>query len=576
MPTEDVTQHQAQVAADLHQLIDAAWQRRLQDDPLFATHCGDHRYNDRLPAVSEADYQRQLSGLRDFARRLQSVDRTQLSDADQLNYDIFQHTLEDEIGQLAFRTYLLPMRKREGFHIFFPDLPNYAPLRTVEDYENYIARLNGFEEYVEGHIELMRAGIREGYVPARVAWDGAAGTMQAHVVNRPEESLLYAPFAAFPGTIAAAQQARLREAGARAILSAVAPGYTALLRFVQDEYLPAARSEIGISSLPNGDAYYEHCVRYATTLPISPHEVYETGMTEVERIREEMERVIGSTGFQGSFADFVAFLRADAQFYASTPEALLKEAAWIMKRVDGALPALFKKLPKTPCGLRPIPDFVAPNTTSAYYTEPVGDGSKPAIYYLNTYDLKSRPLYELEALTLHEALPGHHVHIALQQEMHDLPPFRRFGYLMAFGEGWALYAERLGLEMGFYQDAYSNFGRLSFEMWRATRLVVDTGMHYFGWTRQQAIDFMAVHTGLTMLNIVNEVDRYIDWPGQSLAYKIGELKIRQLRADTEKALGDSFDLRDFHDLILQNGSVPLAVLEKVVQNKIDVEKRLSD
>jgi uncharacterized protein (DUF885 family) len=289
--------------------------------------------------------------------------------------------------------------------------------------------------------------------------------------------------------------------------------------------------------------------------------VHATGLAEVQRIHAEMQALIDKVGFQGSFQDFIGFLRTDPRFYVDTPEALLKEVAFVLKKIDGELPRLFKTLPRMPYGIRPIPEFSAPGNTTAYYFPPSGDGSRAGIYYVNTYDLKSRPLYEIEALSLHEAVPGHHLQIALQQELEGLPNFRRFGGFVAFVEGWALYAERLGLEVGFYQDPFSDFGRLTYEMWRACRLVVDTGMHALGWSRQQAIDFMTENTASTLLNIVNEVDRYISWPGQALAYKIGELKIRELRAQAEQALGQEFNLPQFHSLILSGGALPLDILE---------------
>ncbi len=305
-----------------------------------------------------------------------------------------------------------------------------------------------------------------------------------------------------------------------------------------------------------------------TTVDLTPEQVHELGRKEVERITAEMQIAMKKSGFNSDLATFVQYLRTDSKFYPQSAEHLLKETAWIMKQVDGQLPKLFKTLPRTPCGLREVPAYIAPDTTTAYYSQPSGDGTQPGYYYVNTYNLKSRPLYELEALSLHEALPGHHLQLALQQEMGELPPFRRFSDFTAFIEGWGLYTERLGLEMGFYRDPYSEFGRLSYEMWRACRLVVDSGMHYLGWSREQAIDFMAQHTALSPHNIRAEVDRYISWPGQALAYKVGELKIRQLRERAEEQLGDKFDVREFHDVVLGSGAVPLSVLEQNVDEYI--------
>ncbi len=310
-------------------------------------------------------------------------------------------------------------------------------------------------------------------------------------------------------------------------------------------------------------------MRQFTTLDVDPQQVHDTGQAEVRRIKAEMEALIKQVGFQGDFKAFVEHLRNDPQFYADSPEQLLKEVSLVLKRMDGELPKLFRKLPRTPYGIREIPDFIAPRTTTAYYQPPAGDGSRAGFYYINTYNLKSRPLYEIEALSLHEAVPGHHLQIALAQEQDEVPPFRRFAGFTAFVEGWGLYAERLGLEVGFYQDPYRNFGRLSYEMWRACRLVVDTGMHYLGWTREQAIQFMADNTALSLHNITAEVDRYIAWPGQAVAYKTGELKIRELRRLAEERLKDRFDVREFHDVVLANGAVPLSVLEANVKAWLD-------
>ena len=323
--------------------------------------------------------------------------------------------------------------------------------------------------------------------------------------------------------------------------------------------------------MPDGRAFYQERIRYFTTLDLSPEAVYKTGQSEVRRIRAEMEIVIRKTGFKGSFREFIEFLRSDPRFYVATPEALLEKTALVLKRMEGELPRLFKTLPRLPYGIREIPAFSAPGSTAAYYQPGAGDGTVAGNYYVNTFDLKSRPLYEIEALSLHEAVPGHHLQIALQMELGDLPNFRRFSGFTAFVEGWALYSEKLGLEVGFYQDPYSDFGRLSYEMWRACRLVVDTGMHALGWTRPQAIDFMAENTSSTLLNITNEVDRYIAWPGQALAYKIGELKVRELRALAEKELGAKFNLREFHDVVLLGGAVPLDVLEGRVQEWISLQ-----
>ncbi len=555
-------------AQDLHRLFDDAWEYDLQEDPLWATHVGDHRANDRLPDVGSPAQQRRLGKKREFLKRLEAINRAALQPQDQANYDIFGRLLRDEIAETEFETHLTPITNRSGFHIEFAELAKNVPLNTVQDYDNYVARLNAFSDYTRQHIELMREGMKQGLVLPAIVLEGYQDAIKPHMVDDAEQSLLFAPFRKFPERIDDAERQRLRKAGEAAIRESVAPGYRAFLEFMQHEYVPAARGSIAAAALPRGREFYQHRVRKFTTLDLTPEEVHQTGLKEVARIREEMHAVIRKTGFEGDFAAFVEHLRTDSKFYANSPEQLMKETAYVLKKMDGKLPELFGRLPRTPYGIRPVPDYIAPKTTAAYYSVPPGDGSRAGYYYVNTYNLKSRPLYEIEALSLHEAVPGHHLQLALQQELTDLPKFRRFAGFTAFIEGWALYAERLGLEAGFYEDPYSDFGRLSYEMWRATRLVVDTGMHYLGWTREQAIDFMAQNTALSLHNIESEVDRYIAWPGQALAYKTGELKIRELRKRAEDALGERFNVRDFHDVVLASGSVPLDVLEQNVQQYV--------
>jgi uncharacterized protein (DUF885 family) len=497
--------------------------------------------------------------------RLEAIERTALGETDRLNYDLLRRTLRNGIGEYEFKTYLMPITNREGFHTDFPQLPDRVPLDNTKDYENYCARLEACRTYFDQYIGTMRVGVQAGYVLPKAVMDGWETAVDAHIVDDPTESLLYAPFGSFPDAVPAADRARLTERGKKAISGSVVPAYQALRDFMAGEYVPACREAIGASALPDGKAFYEHRIRYFTTLDLTPRQVHDTGLSEVKRIRAEMEKVIAKAGFKGSFADFLVFLRSDGRFYVDTPGQLLKEVSFICKKMDGQLPRLFKTLPRMTYGVKPIPDFIAPKTTTAYYNQPAGDGTRAGFYFMNTYDLKARPLYELEALSLHEAVPGHHLQIAVMQELPDVPNFRRYGGFTAFVEGWGLYSERLGLEAGFYEDPYSDFGRLTYEMWRAMRLVVDTGMHYFGWTRQQAIDYMASNGALSLHNVTTEVDRYISWPGQATAYKIGELKIRELRAWATQELGPKFDVREFHDVVLWSGAVPLDVLEANVR-----------
>lgn len=557
---------------DLEKLFDDAWQWELRTEPLAATAYGDPRYNDRLPEVTPGSFDERRAALQGFLKRLEALDRGSLAREEQISYDLFARETRDTLAEYEFRTHLIPITTRSGFHIEFPDLASDAPLITLGDYDNYLARLSGFRLFAEQNIELMRAGLAAGMVLPAEVMHGYETPLKAHLVDDPTQSVLFKPFNNFPAGFSTDDRERLTESGRKAITESVVPGYSAILAFMTDEYVPKCREHVGAWSLPSGRELYRHRVRKFTTLDITPQEVHEIGQSEVRRIDAEMQAVMHKVGFEKSFAEFLEFLRTDSRFYAQTPEQLLKETAFVLKRIDGELPKLFKTLPRMPYGTREVPAYIAPGTTTAYYQPPAGDGSRAGYYYVNTYNLPSRPMFEIEALSLHEAVPGHHLQIALAQEIQGLPPFRRFAGITAFVEGWGLYAERLGLEIGLYQDPYSDFGRLSYEMWRACRLVVDTGMHELGWTRRQAIDFMQQHTALSKHNIEAEVDRYISWPGQAVAYKIGELKIRELRGLAEKELGAKFDRRLFHDVVLGSGAVPLGVLEANVRAWIETVK----
>jgi uncharacterized protein (DUF885 family) len=548
----------------LHQLFQDQWDAWLRFDPFFATYVGDRRFNDRLPSATDGSFHAWREQLIDFRERQKHIARSTLSPADQLNYDIFARLVDNEIAELGFNAHRLPISRCAGFHLSFPDLFQITPFEREEDYDNYISRLYGFKRYVDENIELMRLGLRTGYLPPRCTLEGMDESLKAQMVDDPTASVFYQPFKTHTLKVSKTFRVLCEDAQA-AIRDSVVPGYRALLQFVEQEYLPGSRESIASADLPNGREYYSHRIRYFTSLDLTPEQVHQTGLDEVRRIRAEMEAVIKKTGSGSDMAHFLEFLRTDPRFYVDTPAALLEKTALVLKRIDGELPRLFKTLPRLPYGIRPVPDYAATGETAAYYNPGLGDGTRAGVYYVNTYDLKSRPLYEVEALSLHEAVPGHHLQLALQAELADLPMFRRYGGFTSFWEGWALYSERLGLEMGFYTDPYSDFGRLSYEMWRACRLVVDTGMHVLGWTRQQAIDHLLENTSSTLLNIVNEIDRYIAWPGQALAYKIGELKIRELRARAEAKLGARFNLREFHDVLLLSGAVPLDVLEGMIE-----------
>jgi uncharacterized protein (DUF885 family) len=545
----------------LDDLIRDEWEFRMIENPTFATFCGDHRYNDRLPGMNEADYARRAESVRAFLTRLEWVKREPLSPAAQLNCDIFERELRVQLGELEFGLFYIPITKSTGLPGFFPDVLNLTPFKTASNFEGYILRLRAFKRLAEETVQLMRSGVRKGYLPPRAAMAGVLEGFRQHAECGVEASAFYVPFQALPASL----PSHLAEEGRAAILESVQLGYRLLADYLENEYLPLTSQDAATLQMPEAAAFYRFCVRRYTSLNLSPEEVHVVGLEEVARIRAEMEAVARLTGFTGSLHAFADSLRGDARFFVDTPLRLMQEVAYLLKQVEGKLPSLFKTLPRTPLGLRQTPDYVAPTSTSAYYFPPAGDGSTAGFYYVNTYDLPSRPLYEYESLTMHEAVPGHHLQLALQIEMGEAPNFRKFSESTAFVEGWALYAERLGLEMGFYSDYYTNYGRLTYEMWRVARLVVDTGLHYFGWTRRQAIDYLTENTALSLLNITNEVDRYISWPGQALAYKIGELKMRELRRRAEEQLGSRFDVREFHDVVLRSGGIPLDVLDAQVE-----------
>jgi uncharacterized protein (DUF885 family) len=555
-------------ASRLHDLFAREWEARLRDNPLFATSVGRHEYDALLPSVGYAELEQRHRATRALLAELATIDRSRLGPADRLNAEIWKSQLADRAAEFELGGYQMPFNADSGFHSGFAQLADRMPFANVKDYENYLARLRAWPRYVAQQIELMRMGIRRGFTVPRATLDGYDHTISAHLVDDPAQSVFWKPFERFPAAVAPADRDRLRQAAREAILGSVVAGYKSFLAFYQSEYLPHARATLAASELPNGRAYYAHQIRHFTTLDLSPEEIHKIGLAEVERIGNEMRAVMRQVGWQGDFASFLEMLRTDPRFYPKSGEELLKDAAWIAKRIDGKLPSMFKTLPRLPYTVQPVPDHLAPKYTSGRYVEAPAGSTQPGTYWVNTYKPETRPLYDLEALTLHEAVPGHHLQIARSQELADLPGFRRYSYISAFGEGWALYCEWLGLEMGFYTDPYSNFGRLTYEMWRACRLVVDTGLHAQGWSRQQAIDYLASHTALPRHEIETETDRYISWPAQALSYKLGELKIKALRKKAEQALGAAFDLREFHDVVIGSGALPLAVLEQSIDRYI--------
>ena len=548
-------------SAALDALLKEEWEFRLRENPLEASGYGDHRYDALMPSVAQADLDRQAKAQQAFLERASKIDRSALSPAERINYDMWRREQEDDLLRYRFGAHRIPILADSGFHISLADLPSRTRLTSVKEYESYIARLRALPAYMDQQIAHMREGLRTGFTQPQVILKGYDGSISAHVVDDVEQSVFMKPFARFPVGVPEAERDRLRETGRAAVRDGVVPAYRRFLEFMRHDYIQGSRQTTVASALPQGREYYAALVKSFTTLDVTPEQVHETGKKEVARIEAEMQQVMRESGFTGDFPAFLAFLRNEPRFYAKTPEELLKQASFLAKKMDARLPSLFLTLPRLPYGVEPVPDAIAPKYTGGRYVPAAPGSLRAGTYWVNTYNLPSRPLYILESLTLHEAVPGHHLQIALQRELTGLPDFRRFAGVGAFAEGWGLYSERLGLEAGFYQDPYSNFGRLTYEMWRACRLVVDTGLHAFGWTRQQAVDYLASHTALSLHEVGTEIDRYISWPGQALGYKMGELKIRELRARAEKELGPRFDIRAFHDAVLRNGPVPLPVLE---------------
>ncbi|UTA47308.1 DUF885 domain-containing protein [Simiduia sp. 21SJ11W-1] len=554
-------------AQALHALFDADWEDYLAHNPFMASYLGDKRYNSQWGDASVAAEQAKTRRLEKSLATLQKIDRAKLPAKDKINYDLYQRKLKEEIAAQAFERYLAPMSQRGGIQSI-QNLTQYLRLSTEQDYRDWLARLAKLDTQFATQMALMREGMKKGIMPPKIVMSRIPKQLALHLVVKPEDSPFYAPFAKINGELPKRTQAQLQKDAKKVIRDVVLPAYQAFNTFFVEQYLPAARDTVGIWDTPNGRAYYTYLAQSFTTTNMTPDAIHALGKQEVARIKSEMMKIIKEVKFKGSFEEFLTFLRTDPQFYYDNPEDLFNAYLATSKRIDPELVKLFGHLPRMPYGLRPIPEAQAPDTTTAYYSSPAADGSRAGYYYVNLYQPETRPKYEIEVLSVHEAVPGHHLQIAIQQELGDLPNFRKYDGFTAFTEGWGLYSESLGYELGLYQDPYSRFGQLTYEMWRAVRLVVDTGIHYKQWTRQQAIDYFKANAAKSEQDIVNEVDRYIIMPGQALAYKIGQLKISELRAKATRKLGDKFDIRAFHDLVLGSGAVPLDVLETMVDEWI--------
>jgi len=554
-------------------LFDLTFRHQMFENPIWGVMIG---YPDaemgRWGDMSMAADERQKKFTRLAHDVLDSIDRSKLSEANQLNDDLFRYQVEMGIAGEKFPGEVLVIDQMGGPQQWIPQVLTQLPVRSVAGYEGLIEYLRGVPELLHEVRTRLEKGLAMGVVPPKVTLADVAAQIEAQAPASVDESPLLQPFEQMPESIPAADRERLRATARQVIADEVIPAYRDLATFWTETYLPATRDDISLSSLPGGQEWYAYNVRQMTTTDLTPAEIHEIGLKEVKRIRGEMEQVIADSGFDGTFDEFLELLRTDPQFFFDTPEELLSAYRDIAKRIDPQLVTMFGKLPRLPYGVVPVPEYSQKSQTTAYYQPGSLEGGRPGYFTANTYDLASRPSWEMEALTLHEAVPGHHLQLSLAQELEDVPEFRKHMGTTAFVEGWALYAESLGEEMGFYEDPYSKFGQLTYEMWRAIRLVVDTGIHSMGWTRQQAIDFFEKNTGKATHDIEVEVDRYIVWPGQALAYKIGELKIKELRAYAEQELGDDFDIRAFHDTVLEDGAVPLDVLDHHVRDWVAERK----
>ncbi|HVR44940.1 MAG TPA: DUF885 domain-containing protein [Thermoanaerobaculia bacterium] len=558
----------------LHALLAKEWEWRLREYPTLATYVGDRRYDDRLPDLSRTAIERRRGERRGFLEELLRIDRAILPAADQLNYDLFRRDLESEIEGYRFPSEVMAINQMGGVHQELAELAIIAPKAKPADYRNLLARLRAYPRLVDQTIALLREGLEKGVTPPRVPLRGVTEAIAAQIPEAPEKSPIWGiAFESMPASIPESEREELRQAARTALRDEVFPALRRLQKFWNGEYYPRTRETIGLSSVPDGAAWYAYNVREMTTTDLAPERIHEIGVAEVARIRDEMESIREQVGFEGPLEEFFEHLRTDPRFFFETEEMLLMTYRDIAKRIDPELPRLFGTLPRLPYGVLPVPEYSEKTQTTAYYMPGSPEVGRPGYFYANTYDLKSRPKWEMEALTVHEAVPGHHLQISLAQELEGVPEFRRWGGYTAFVEGWGLYSESLGRELGLYEDPYSRFGQLTYEMWRAVRLVVDTGMHVKGWTRQQAIDFFKANSSKAEHDIAVEIDRYLVWPGQALAYKIGQLRIRELRSLAETELGEGFDIRQFHDAVLLAGPLPLAVLEERVRAWIADQKK---
>jgi prolyl oligopeptidase len=551
----------AQTDPPLRGIVERYWDAVMERYPAWATEIGDHRFNDRLQDLSEDARVRWKDALKSFLKQLQSLSSAELAPTDRLTRELLERVIQDALLEhAAMHRHYLSLEPLDGPHLKFPLLLVSQPFRNAKDFDDYISRLRGFPKQVDDLMANLRKGISLGVAAPLVTTEKVVPQIRTHVISDPTKSEFYKPVA-IADALEESDRTRIVQGIEDAIRASVVPTYARLLEFVEKDYLPACREKVGIGAVPGGDKMYEELASLSATFPVKPHEVHALGLAEVERIRGEMVKVQQQVGFTGTLDQFLEHMRSDRKHRFNSDEELVAAADAILQRTKPLMTKLFTRLPKADIVMKEIEPFRAPASPVGYYNPSPEDGSRPGYYYINTYAPQERLRFTLEALTYHEAIPGHHFQMALDQENKDLPKFRRYASFTAYVEGWALYTEKLGYEIGGYPDAYARFGQLTFEMWRACRLVVDTGMHANGWSRDQAIEFMARNTSLARVDIENEIDRYISWPGQALAYKLGELRILEMRHQAEKTLGEKFDLRAFHDALLSGGAMPIDILE---------------
>ena len=547
--------------------LENEWKFELSQSPVYATAMGVKGFETEWRDYSLEAIQMRRSRLEDTLRSLESFSAKTLSETNQLNLRLFTQLTRNELEISQYNRHLLPFSHRGGIQLAHED-SGVIPLKSFDDYYFWIQRLRNLDKRIEQTIALAKLGLQKGYKPPKILMERVNRQINLQSHSKVKDSPFYKVFIDLPESISKEDQTSLRMEAEEVIKETVIPSYLLLEKYFKEEYLLQSRESVGLYDIPNGRELYEVLAKSFTTTDLSPKEIHQIGLKEVKRIRSEMEVIIKQLKFEGSFNDFLKFLREDERFYYKTPEELFEGYLAVSKRIDPELVKLFGTLPRTPYGLRAIPDESAPDTTTAYYMPPAPGGLRPGYYYVNLYRPETRPKFEMEVLSVHEAVPGHHLQIALAMEMEEMPMFRRVSPYTAFVEGWGLYSESLGYDLGLYKDPYSQFGQLTYDMWRAVRLVVDTGMHYYEWDRQRAIDFFLENAGKSELDIINEIDRYIVMPGQALAYKIGQMKFLSLKEMAKNELGDKFNIRDFHDIVLSEGALPLNELDSIIENYI--------